>query len=133
MNRDTMIMYAGYRSAKDAGPFRDGPQFASTYVLPGDPKDQALTYGRFHNPTRASWGDAHGVLEGGHAIALASGIAAVSASASSPAISLSCRPTPTTRRGYWPRTGSPRSESRRDWPRRATTLRLARSKVLVFS
>jgi cystathionine gamma-lyase len=79
MNRDTLILHAGYRSAKDAGPFRDGPQFSSTFVSPGDPADHAMTYGRFHNPTWAAWEDALGVLEGGHAVSFASGMAAVAA------------------------------------------------------
>lgn len=79
MNRDTLILHAGYRSTKDAGPFRDGPQFSSTFVSPGDPADHAMTYGRFHNPTWAAWEDALGVLEGGHAVSFASGMAAVAA------------------------------------------------------
>jgi cystathionine gamma-lyase len=56
-----------------------GPQFSSTYTAPGDPAHNLLTYGRFHNPTWTAWEEALGVLEGGQAVAFASGMAAVSA------------------------------------------------------
>jgi cystathionine gamma-lyase len=77
MHRDTAILHAGYRSAADAGPFRAGPQFSSTYTSPGDPASHALTYGRFQNPTWSAWEAALGELEGGEAISFASGMAAV--------------------------------------------------------
>lgn len=79
MHRDTAILHAGYRPAGDAGPFRAGPQFSSTYASPGDPADHALTYGRFHNPTWSAWEAALRELEGGEAVAFASGMAAVAA------------------------------------------------------
>ena len=77
MNRDTLILHAGYRT--DAGAFLMGPQFSSTYTAPGEPSQHDLTYGRFHNPTWTAWEEALAVLEGGHAIAYASGMAAVAA------------------------------------------------------
>ena len=77
MNRDTLILHAGYRS--DPGPFLMGPQFSSTYTAPGEPSQHDLTYGRFHNPTWTAWEEALGVLEGGQAISFASGMAAVAA------------------------------------------------------
>lgn len=79
MDRETAILQAGYRSNKDAGAFVDGPQFAATYIAPGDPSQNPLTYGRFHNPTWTVWEEALGVLEGGTAISFASGMAAVAA------------------------------------------------------
>jgi cystathionine gamma-lyase len=79
MHRDTAVLHAGYRSHDAEGPFLNGPQFSSTYTAPGDPADHALTYGRFHNPTWNAWEDALGVLEGGQAVAFASGMAAVAA------------------------------------------------------
>jgi cystathionine gamma-lyase len=79
MHRDTSILHAGYRPSKDAGAFLAGPQFSSTYTAPGDPSHHALTYGRFHNPTWTAWEEALGVLEGGHAVAYGSGMAAVAA------------------------------------------------------
>jgi cystathionine gamma-lyase len=79
MNRDTSILHAGYKAAGDTGPFRDGPQFASTFSSPGEPSDHAMTYGRFHNATWAAWEEALAVLEDGHAVAFASGMAASAA------------------------------------------------------
>ena len=79
MNRDTMIVHAGYRKRTEPGPFLPGPQFSSTYTSPGEPSDNALTYGRFHNPTWTAWEDALRVLEDGEAVAFASGMAAVDA------------------------------------------------------
>jgi cystathionine gamma-lyase len=79
MQRDTAIVHAGYRPRDEAGPFRSGPQFSSTYTAPGDPTQQPLTYGRFHNPTWTAWEDALATLDGGHAVAFASGMAAVAA------------------------------------------------------
>ena len=77
MDRDTRILKAGYRPSGDAGPFVGGPQFSSVYTAPGDPSQHPLTYGRFHNPTWTAWEEALGVLEGGHAVSFASGMAAV--------------------------------------------------------
>ena len=79
MHRDTAILKAGYRTAAEPGPFLPGPQFSSTFTSPGDPAQHALTYARFHNPTWTAWEEALGVLEGGDAIAFASGMAAISA------------------------------------------------------
>jgi cystathionine gamma-lyase len=79
MHRDTMILHAGYRPRGEAGPFLLGPQFSSTYATPGEPADHTLTYGRFGNPTWGAWEEALAVLEGGHAIAFASGMAAAAA------------------------------------------------------
>lgn len=79
MHRDTQIVHAGYRKHGEPGPFLPGPQFSSTYSSPGDPSQHALTYGRFHNPTWTAWEEALGTLEGGGAVAFASGMAAVAA------------------------------------------------------
>ena len=79
MHRDTRILHAGYRASEEAGAFLAGPQFSSTYTSPGEPSQHALTYGRFHNPTWTAWEDALEVLEGGEAVAYASGMAAVAA------------------------------------------------------
>lgn len=79
MHRDTAILHAGYHATDSEGPFLNGPQFSSTYTAPGDPSRHALTYGRFQNPTWTAWEEALGVLEGGHAVAFASGMAAVAA------------------------------------------------------
>jgi cystathionine gamma-lyase len=79
MERETQIVHAGSRTHTQPGPFLAGPQFSSTYTTPGEPSAHAYTYGRFHNPTWAAWEEALGVLEGGQAVAFASGMAAVSA------------------------------------------------------
>lgn len=79
MHRDTLILHAGYRAHREAGAFLAGPQFSSTYTAPGEPSSHPLTYGRFHNPTWTAWEEALGVLEGGQAVAYASGMAAVAA------------------------------------------------------
>src|ERR1043165_8608729 len=79
MDRDTQIVHAGFRKRSEPGPFLQGPQFSSTYTSPGEPADNELTYGRFHNPTWTAWEQALRVLEGGEAVAFASGRAAVDA------------------------------------------------------
>ena len=79
MHRDTAILHAGYHGPELDGPWLDGPQFSSTYTARGDPAKHALTYGRFQNPTWTAWETALGVLEGGHSVAFASGMAAMSA------------------------------------------------------
>src|SRR5688500_7762962 len=79
MHRDTLIVHAGYRKKGDPGPFLAGPQFSSTFSSPGEPSQHALTYGRFHNPTWTAWESALATLEAGHAVAFASGMAAIAA------------------------------------------------------
>jgi cystathionine gamma-lyase len=79
MERDTQIVHAGFRKRTDPGPFLSGPQFSSTYTSPGEPSDNELTYGRFHNPTWTAWEEALRVLEGGEAVTFSSGMAAVDA------------------------------------------------------
>jgi cystathionine gamma-lyase len=79
MDRDTQIVHAGFRKRSEPGPFLQGPQFSSTYTSPGEPADNELTYGRFHNPTWTAWEQALRVLEGGEAVTFASGMAAVDA------------------------------------------------------
>ena len=79
MHRDTEIVHAGFRKPTEPGPFLLGPQFSSTFTSPGEPSDNPLTYGRFHNPTWTAWEDALRVLEGGDAVVFGSGMAAVDA------------------------------------------------------
>jgi cystathionine gamma-lyase len=79
MHRDTRILHAGYNSSAAAGVPLPGPQFSSTYITPGEPSGHQLTYGRFHNPTWTRWEEALGILEGGHVVAFASGMAAIAA------------------------------------------------------
>src|SRR5262249_6635381 len=78
MSRETEIVHAGYRDA-ETGAWMGGPQFASTYMTPGEPAAHALTYGRFHNPTWTAFEQALTLLEGGESIVFASGMAAIDA------------------------------------------------------
>jgi cystathionine gamma-lyase len=79
MHRDTQILEAGYPRPSTPGTFVPPVQFASTFTAPGDPAQHAYTYGRVHNPTWVAWEDALGVLDGGEAVAFASGMAATAA------------------------------------------------------
>jgi cystathionine gamma-lyase len=74
-----MILGAGYPSPKTTGAFVPALQFSSTFTAAGDPSEHQLTYGRFHNPTWTVWEEALGVLDGGHAVSFASGMAAIAA------------------------------------------------------
>lgn len=79
MHRDTAILHAGYRGTHENGVFLAGPQFSATYTAPGDPAQHALTYGRFENPTWSAFEQALAIIEGGHVVSFASGMAAVAA------------------------------------------------------
>jgi cystathionine gamma-lyase len=62
---------------KNGDPFLHGPTFAAPYHLSGDPADSEFTYGRFDNPTWRAYEEAVGELEGGDAVVVGSGMAAV--------------------------------------------------------
>jgi cystathionine gamma-lyase len=79
MHRDTRILQAGYAPVELPGPLVAGPQFSATYTTPGPPSDHELLYGRFQNPTWTVWEAALAELEGGSAVAFASGMAAIAA------------------------------------------------------
>jgi cystathionine gamma-lyase len=79
MHLDTLILQAGLPDRRTPGAFLPGPQFAATFVSPGDPADHAYTYGRFANPTWSAWEAALEALEGGPALAFPSGMAACAA------------------------------------------------------
>jgi cystathionine gamma-lyase len=75
----TRVIHAGLGPADQYAPLLPGPQFASLYHLSGDPTGHPLEYGRYGNPTWMRWEAAIGELEGGRAVAFASGMAAVAA------------------------------------------------------
>jgi cystathionine gamma-lyase len=75
----TRAIHAGLGPAAQYEPLLPGPQFASLYHLSGDPTGHPLEYGRYGNPTWTRWEQALGELEGGPAVAFASGMAAVAA------------------------------------------------------
>jgi cystathionine gamma-lyase len=69
---------AAATAPQDGTPLATSPVFASTYHLAGEPSGP-YQYGRLTNPTWTAWEATLGELEGGHVVAFASGIAAVSA------------------------------------------------------
>jgi cystathionine gamma-lyase len=75
----TRVVRAGLPPARQGEPFLPGPVFAAPYHLSGDPAGVPFTYGRFQNPTWMHFENAVGELEGGRALAFASGMAAVAA------------------------------------------------------
>ncbi|ABK53197.1 Cys/Met metabolism pyridoxal-phosphate-dependent enzyme [Acidothermus cellulolyticus 11B] len=74
----TRVLTAGGMPGGQGTPLVPSPVFASTYVLHGEPAGP-YQYGRLTNPTWTAWEAALADLEGGPAIAFASGIAAVTA------------------------------------------------------
>ena len=79
MRTGTRVVRAGLPRAETGQPITSGVTFAGTYHAAGDPSNSPYTYGRFHNPTWAQFEAALGELEGGSALAFASGMAAVAA------------------------------------------------------
>ena len=75
----TRVVHAGLPEPVPGAPFLPGPVFAAPYHL--DPVDGPGVngYGRPDNPTRRALEDAIGELEGGSALAFASGQAAITA------------------------------------------------------
>ncbi|MDQ1486500.1 MAG: cystathionine gamma-lyase [Actinomycetota bacterium] len=74
----TRAIHAGMPVGGDGTPLVTSPVFASTYHLTGEPAGP-YQYGRQTNPTWTAWESALSELEGGTAVAFASGMAAVSA------------------------------------------------------
>lgn len=70
----TVAVTAGRPPKEPDAPFNAPITMASTYVAAGD-----LEYGRYANPTWSAFEEALGALEGGRALAYASGMAAVTA------------------------------------------------------
>jgi len=79
MGEGTRVVRAGLPAPVQGAPFLPGPAFAGTYHLTGDPASAPYTYGRYHNPTWSAYEAALAELEGGPAVAFASGMAAVAA------------------------------------------------------
>ncbi len=79
MRDATRVVRAGLPAPRQGEPFLPGPTFASAYHLAGDPATSPFGYGRFANPTWARFEAALAELEGGPAVAFASGMAAVAA------------------------------------------------------
>jgi len=79
MESGTRVIRAGLPRPSQGASFLPGPAFASVYHAAGEPGDAPFTYGRFHNPTWTQYEQALSELEGGPALAFASGMAAVAA------------------------------------------------------
>lgn len=75
----TRAVHAGLPQAEQGMPLMPGPVFAAPYHLAGDPTGERYGYGRYANPTWDAYEQAIGELEGGGAVAFASGMAAVTA------------------------------------------------------
>ncbi len=77
LHHGTRAVHAGLPPARDGAPFLPGPTFAAPFHLAGAAVPAG--YGRYANPTYSHYEDALGDLEGGAALAFASGMAATSA------------------------------------------------------
>ena len=75
----TRAVHAGVPAPEQGAPFLPGPTFAGPYHLAGDPSTAPYGYARYGNPTWSAYEDAVGELEGGSAVAFASGMAACAA------------------------------------------------------
>ena len=74
LDLSTVVVRAGRPDRRPDAPLSEPVTFASTYVAGGE-----VEYGRYGNPTWTALETAVGELEGGWALAFASGLAAVSA------------------------------------------------------
>ncbi len=76
----TTCVHAGLPPARDGEPLFPSPVFAAPFHFSGDPGEGGEPfYGRYANPTWDGWERAIGDLEGGEAVAFASGMAAIAA------------------------------------------------------
>lgn len=79
MRIGTKVIHAGLTPPAQGEPFSAGVTFAGTYHAAGETSASPYTYGRYHNPTWTQFERALSELEGGIALAFASGMAAVAA------------------------------------------------------
>ena len=79
MQPRTLVTRAGLPAPSQGAPFLPGPVFAGPFHAAGEPSQAPFTYGRFHNPTWTLYEQALHELEGGPAVAFASGMACVAA------------------------------------------------------
>jgi cystathionine gamma-lyase len=75
----TRAVHAGVPPPRQGEPALPGPTLASYYHLEGDADSADYVYGRYGNPTWTLYEDALAELEGGPAVAFASGMAAAAA------------------------------------------------------
>lgn len=79
----TQAIHAGLKPAQQGSAFNEGPVFASTFHLKGDPDNAKYQYARFNNPTWQALENALSELEGGETVIFPSGMAACAAILSS--------------------------------------------------
>src|SRR5919205_2074895 len=77
MNDGTRVVHAGLPAPEPGAPFLPGPVFAAPYHLDPASGPGVNGYGRSDNPTRRGLEAAIGELEGGSALAFATGQAAI--------------------------------------------------------
>jgi cystathionine gamma-lyase len=76
----TVCVHAGLPPVRDGEPLFPSPVFGGPFHFAGDPGEgDSPFYGRYDNPTWSGWERALGELEGGEAVAFASGMAAITA------------------------------------------------------
>jgi cystathionine gamma-lyase len=75
----TRAVHAGLPPPRQGEPLLPGPTLAAPYHLRGDPQSSEYVYGRYGNPTWRAYERALGELDGGEAVAFASGVAACAA------------------------------------------------------
>ena len=75
----TRSVHAGLPRPEQGEPFLPGPTFAAPFHAAGDPQGVPYVYNRYDNPTWGRYERALGDLEGGEAVAFASGMAASAA------------------------------------------------------
>ena len=76
----TVCVHAGLPPARDGEPLFPSPVFGGPFHFSGEPGEgDEPFYGRYANPTWSGWERALGELEGGEAVAFASGMAAIAA------------------------------------------------------
>jgi cystathionine gamma-lyase len=75
----TRAVHAGLPAPAQGEPFLPGPVFAAPFHLAGDADAHRYGYHRYGNPTWSHYEAALGELEGGEAVVLPSGMAAVTA------------------------------------------------------
>ena len=75
----TRVVHAGLPAAEQGTPFLPGPVLAAPFHLSGASDASRYGYARYANPTWTAYEAALGELEGGEAVLLSSGMAAVAA------------------------------------------------------
>jgi cystathionine gamma-lyase len=75
----TLCINAGSHQAQQGTPFRNGPQFASTYHLSGEVDLNVHQYGRFSQPNWEALEQAFSQLEGADTVIFPSGMSAAAA------------------------------------------------------